>query len=97
MIVRAAKLKYGTTEQYVAIDEAIRTVQFIRNKSVRYWMDNQDGNKAHLYSIYGDLAKECCFVKMRNSAARPVSAERAWAAISSFYQNNNKFIFNPLC
>jgi len=48
MIVRESRLKHGTTEQYVAIDEAIRTVQFIRNKSVRYWMDNQDGNKAHV-------------------------------------------------
>jgi len=54
-------------------------------------------NKAGLYSICKDLAKEFCFAKKRNSAARQASAERAWAAIFSFYQNNSKFIFNPLC
>ena len=25
--------------QYVAIDEALRTAQFIRNKCIRLWMD----------------------------------------------------------
>jgi putative transposase len=25
--------------QYKAIDEALRTVQFIRNKAIRYWID----------------------------------------------------------
>ncbi|MFM7613527.1 MAG: hypothetical protein ACKO4R_04710 [Synechococcales cyanobacterium] len=34
MIVREANLKHGTAEQYSAIDEAIRTAQFIRNKAV---------------------------------------------------------------
>jgi hypothetical protein len=58
MIVREAKLKHGTAEQYSAIDEAIRTAQFIRNKAVRHWMDNQGVNKADLYSICKDLAKE---------------------------------------
>ncbi|MGB6168210.1 MAG: transposase [Geitlerinemataceae cyanobacterium] len=85
MIVREAKLKHGTAEQYSTIDEAIRTAQFIRNKAVRYWMDNPGTNKAALYSICKDLAKEFCFAKKLNSAARQASAERAWAAISSFY------------
>ncbi|AKV67544.1 Mobile element protein [Microcystis panniformis FACHB-1757] len=40
MIVREAKLLNATKEQYQALDEAIRTAQFIRNKAVRYWMDN---------------------------------------------------------
>jgi putative transposase len=39
MIVRETKLKHGTAEQYIALDEAIRTAQFIRNKAVRFWMD----------------------------------------------------------
>ncbi|MFB2976361.1 hypothetical protein [Microseira sp. BLCC-F43] len=30
------KAKYN---QYKAIEEAIRTVQFVRNKCLRYWMD----------------------------------------------------------
>lgn len=29
----------GTNKQYAAIDEAIRVVQFIRNKCLRKWMD----------------------------------------------------------
>jgi putative transposase len=90
MIVREAKLKHGTAEQYSAIDNAIRTAQFIRNKAVRYWMDNQGTSKADLYSICKDLAKEFDFAKKLNSAARQASAERAWAAISSFYARCKK-------
>ncbi|MGL5836398.1 MAG: RNA-guided endonuclease InsQ/TnpB family protein [Waterburya sp.] len=90
MIARETKLKHGTAKQYSAIDEAIRTAQFIRNKAVRYWMDNQGANKAILYSICKDLAKEFDFAKKLNSAARQASAERAWAAISNFYTRCKK-------
>jgi putative transposase len=90
MIVRETKLKHGTAEQYLALDEAIRTAQFIRNKAVRFWMDNQGTNKAELYSLCKDLAKEFPFAKKLNSAARQASAERAWAAISSFYTRCRK-------
>ncbi|WP_353814701.1 MULTISPECIES: hypothetical protein [unclassified Moorena] len=31
----------GKKAQYAAIDEAIRTGQFVRNKCLRYWMDNK--------------------------------------------------------
>ena len=85
MIVREAKLKNGTTEQYSALDEAIQTAQFIRNKAVRFWMDNEKVSKANLYTLCKDLAKEFPFAKRLNSAARQASVERAWAAISSFY------------
>jgi putative transposase len=90
MIVREAKLKNGTAEQYSALDDAIRTAQFIRNKAVRFWMDNQGASKADLYSICKDLALEFPFAKKLNSAARQASAERAWAAISSFYARCKK-------
>ncbi|QIW88513.1 transposase accessory protein [Pseudanabaena phage PA-SR01] len=90
MIVREAKLKNGTPEQYAALDEAIRTAQFIRNKAVRFWMDNQGVSKAILYSLCKDLAKEFPFAKKLNSAARQASAERAWAAISTFYSRCKK-------
>jgi putative transposase len=90
MIVREAKLKNGTAEQYSALDEAIRTAQFIRNKAVRFWMDNQGTNKADLYSLCKDLAKEFPFAKKLNSAARQASAERAWASISNFYNRCKK-------
>lgn len=38
MIVLEFKAK-GKTTQYTAINEAIRTAQFVRNKCVRFWMD----------------------------------------------------------
>jgi putative transposase len=90
MIVREAKLKNGTKEQYSAFDEAIRTAQFIRNKAVGFWMDNQGVSKAVLYALCKDLAAEFPFAKKLNSAARQASAERAWAAISSFYSRCKK-------
>ncbi|MEE3715941.1 transposase [Tumidithrix elongata RA019] len=90
MLVREAKLNHGTAEQYGAIDEAIRTAQFIRNKAVRFWMDNRGASKAVLYSLCKDLAIEFPFAKKLNSAARQASAERAWAAISSFYARCKK-------
>ena len=87
MIVREAKLLSGTKEQYQAIDDAIRTAQFIRNKAVRYWMDNQGVGKANLYTLCKDLAKEFAFALKLNSAARQASAERAWQSISNFVTN----------
>jgi len=87
MIVREAKLLNGTPEQYQALDSAIRTAQFVRNKCVRYWMDNKGVNKAVLYAHCKDLAQEFDFAKKLNSSARQASAERAWAGISRFYAN----------
>ena len=83
MIVREAKLLNGTPEQYQALDEAIRTMQFVRNKCLRYWMDNRDVGKPALYVHSKNLAKEFEFAKKLNSTARQASAERAWASISS--------------
>lgn len=90
MIVREAKLLNGTKEQYQLFDDAIRTAQFIRNKAVRYWMDNRGVGKGDLYKLCKDLAKEFAFALKLNSAARQASAERAWASISSFYTRCKK-------
>ena len=68
--------------QAVAIDEAIRTAQFVRNKALRYWMDNQGVGKYDLSKLCKDLAGEFPFAKKLNSMARQASAERAWSAIS---------------
>jgi putative transposase len=87
MLVREAKLLNGTAEQYQALDEAIRTAQFVRNKCVRYWMDNRGAGRNQLYVHCKDLAKEFAFAKKLNSSARQASAERAWASISRFYTN----------
>ena len=91
MIVLEYRLK-GKLKQYQAIDEAIRTCQFIRNKSIRYWMDNKKVNKYDLSKLSTKLGKEFDFAKRLNSTARQSSAERAWSAISRFYENCRKNI-----
>ncbi|WP_246199543.1 hypothetical protein [Sodalinema gerasimenkoae] len=45
MLVLEFKIK-GKPHQYAAIDEAIRTAQFVRNKALRYWFeDTESGEK----------------------------------------------------
>ncbi|MBE9041976.1 transposase [Oscillatoriales cyanobacterium LEGE 11467] len=78
--------------QFAAIDEAIRTAQFVQNKALRYWMDNALVNKFDLNKLCAVLAKEFSFAGELNSMARQASAERAWSAISRFYDNCKKRI-----
>jgi putative transposase len=86
MLVYEYKLD-GTNSQYAAIDEAIRTVQFIRNKSLRLWMDNRGTSKNDLQTNCAVLAAHYPFARRLNSMARQAAASRAWFAISSFYDN----------
>lgn len=76
--------------QYSAIDEAIRTVQFIQNKCLRFWMDNLKVSKYDLNKYSAVLASEFSFADKLNSMARQSSAERAWSAISRFFDNCKK-------
>ncbi len=89
MLVLEAKLS-AKTEQYALIDEAIRTALFCRNKALRYWMDNQGVSKYDLNKQMALLAKEFDFAKKLGSQARQSSAERAWSAISRFFDNCKK-------
>ncbi len=89
MIVLEYKLK-GKQYQFRAIDEAICTSQFVRNKALRYWMDNKGVNKYDLNKYCAVLAKEFDFANKLNSTARQSSAERAWAGISRFFENCKK-------
>ncbi len=75
----------GTRKQYAALDEAIRVVQFIRNKCLRLWMDERGISKNDLQVYCAVLAREYSFAACLNSQARQASADRAWAAISRFY------------
>lgn len=77
----------GTKQQYAAIEEAIRTVQFIRNKCLRKWMDERGISKNDLQCYCAILAREYPFAARLNSQARQASADRAWLAISRFYEN----------
>src|SRR6266581_5198651 len=86
MLIYEYKL-HGNQKQFHAIDEAIRTVQFIRNTCLRLWMDNRGVSKNDLQHYCSTLAKAYPFVKLLNSQARQASASRAWCAISRFYEN----------
>jgi len=77
----------GTKQQYAAIDEAIRVVQFIRNKCLRKWMDERGVRSNDLQCYCAELAHAYSFAARLNSQARQASADRAWAAISRFYEN----------
>jgi putative transposase len=81
---------YAKATQFVAIDEAIRATQFIRNKCIRYWMENPKVSKYDLNKQCAILAAEFPFANNLNSMARQSAAERAWAAISRFYDNCKK-------
>jgi putative transposase len=83
---------YGKENQFSAIDEALRTVQFIRNKALRFWMDGLGKTQYDLNKYCAVLAKEFPFAAELNSMARQSAAERAWSAISRFYENCKKSI-----
>jgi putative transposase len=89
MIVREFKAK-GKTTQYSAIDEAIKTAQFVRNKSIRYWMDNRGIGQKELYRHNTKLRAEFMFVNALNSHACQVAVEWAYSAIARFYENCRK-------
>ncbi|HEY9672058.1 MAG TPA: transposase [Waterburya sp.] len=88
MLVVEAKLK-GTKSQYSKLDEAIRTGQFIQNSCLRYWTDNKGVTRNDLQKLCSKLAKnkETPWANKLNSQARQAHADRAWAAISRFYEN----------
>ncbi|MDJ0737114.1 MAG: transposase [Nostocaceae cyanobacterium] len=89
MIVYEFKVK-GQHKQYFAIDQAIRTSQFIQNKCLRYWMDNSEIGKYDLNKYCAVLAADFPFASELNSMARQSAAERCWSAISRFYHNCKK-------
>jgi putative transposase len=82
----------GKTTQYAAVDEAIRTAQFVRNKSIRFWMDNRGVGQKELYRLSKTLREEFPFVKALNSSACQASIERAYSSIARFYENCKKSI-----
>jgi putative transposase len=91
MIVLEFKAK-GKTTQYTAVDEAIRTAQFVRNKSLRFWMDNRGVGQKELYRLSKTLREEFPFVKALNSSACQASVERAYSSIARFYDNCKKSV-----
>lgn len=70
----------GNQAQYVAIDEAIRITQFI-------WMETRGTTRNDVQCYCAVLAQQFSFAACLNSQARQVAADRAWCAISRFYEN----------
>ncbi|MGA9379446.1 MAG: transposase, partial [Phormidium sp.] len=91
MIVLEFKAQ-GKTTQYNAIDEAIRTAQFVRNKCLRFWMDNRGVGQKELYRHNTALRALYPFVKALNSHACQVAVEWAYSSIARFYENCRKSI-----
>ena len=86
MLIYDYKLRTNQAQQQ-AIDEAIRTVQFIRNKCLRKWMDERGIGDNDLQVYCAQLAQEYPFAACLNSQARKTSADRAWLSIARFYKN----------
>ncbi len=84
MIVLEFKLK-GKVEQWRIVDEAIRTAQFVRNKCLRFWMDNQGVKPYDLNKYCAVLAQEFSNACKLNSQARQSAAERAAFSIQRFF------------
>ncbi|WP_448565003.1 hypothetical protein, partial [Trichothermofontia sp.] len=77
---------YGTPQQYAALDEVIRTAQFVRNQCLYHWLDNQGVDKATGYRRCKELAAEFASARKLNSSTRQASAESAWFARSNVYR-----------
>jgi putative transposase len=86
MIILEFKLK-GKAQQYRVIDDMIRTAQFVRNTTLRYWSDNQGVKLVDLYKQCAIMAFEFEWAGKLNSMARQASAERAILAIQRFFAN----------
>ncbi|KMW70119.1 RNA-guided endonuclease InsQ/TnpB family protein [Limnoraphis robusta] len=89
MLVFEAKLR-GTDEQYVILDEMIRTARFVRNSCLRYWMDNKRVNRYDLNKYCKILREQFEWCKKLSAQACQASAERTWSAIARFFDNCKK-------
>ncbi len=71
MLVLEYKAKCNQSQKQ-AINEVLRTTQFIRNKAIRYWMDSPKEakiNRIALNNYSTALRKEFSFVEKLNSMA----------------------------
>ena len=78
---------YPKQYQIDGINEAIKTTQFVRNKVLRFWMDNRGVGKTEMFRYNTRLRKEYSFVTELNSHACQTAVERTLRAITRFYDN----------
>ena len=86
MLILEYKARANKT-QAAAIDEAIRTTQFIRNKALRLWTDTRGVGQYDMQALCSQLAKDYPFASRLNSMARQAAADRAWQSVARFYKN----------
>lgn len=84
-------------EQLLAVDNAIRISQFIRNKCLRFWIDSKKEDKVSRFTLMNytktlNDSGDFNFVNKLNSQARQNGADRAWLAISRFFENCKKAV-----
>lgn len=77
-------------QQIESISEAIKTTQLVRNKVLRFWMDNRGVGKTEIFRYNTALRKEYKFVRDLNSHATQVAVERVLKAINRFFANCKK-------
>ncbi|MCW9680689.1 transposase, partial [Dolichospermum planctonicum UHCC 0167] len=93
MIVFEFKAK-GTKQQYQKIDEAIRITQFIRNKCLRFWMDNQNVKYYDLNKYTAVLASDGYYIQFCVDAERNIDINATGQTVgldvglNSFYTNS---------
>ena len=75
----------GKVEQYRVIDETIRIAQFVRNKTLRYWIDNQGVKLVDLYKQCAIMAKEFEWASKLNSMARQATARTCHFCYPTFF------------
>ena len=88
MLILEYKL-VANRQQEQRIDEAIRCVQFVRNKALRLWMDT-NAKPYDLNRYCAVLAKEYAFANALNSQARQAAAERAAYGIARYLKPDKK-------
>lgn len=87
MINIDCKLK-GRPEEFLRVDQAIRTFQFVQNKCLALWMANKtlkvNGYTLNTYAL--KLRKDSDFPSYLNAQAAQCAAERTWQTITRFYK-----------
>jgi len=85
MIVLEFKLK-GKAQQYRVIDKMVRTAQFVRNKTLKYWIDNQGVKLVDLYKQCAIMAKEFEWADRLNSMAPQATARTCNFCYPTFFR-----------
>jgi putative transposase len=69
---------YKKSNLLTAVDEAIRTAQFVCNSCIRYWIDNKKVGKYDFNKYCAVLARNFPGADELHSIPRQASVERAW-------------------